>query len=74
MPMKNPPHPGLSVRCDCLDPLGISIWIASCVLCVGAAKSFQKIADHPKSVEKIDKKITKLREKLLPNRDNEKRD
>lgn len=25
MRMKNPPHPGLSVRYDCLDPLGLSI-------------------------------------------------
>ena len=25
MPMKNPPHPGLSVRCDCLEPLGLSM-------------------------------------------------
>lgn len=25
MPMKNPPHPGLSVRHDCLEPLGISV-------------------------------------------------
>ena len=25
MPMKNPPHPGLSVRYDCLEPLGISV-------------------------------------------------
>jgi antitoxin HigA-1 len=25
MPMKNPPHPGLSVRHDCLEPLGLSI-------------------------------------------------
>ncbi|MCX5720824.1 MAG: HigA family addiction module antitoxin [Nitrospirae bacterium] len=25
MRMKNPPHPGLSVRHDCLDPLGLSI-------------------------------------------------
>jgi addiction module HigA family antidote len=23
--MKNPPHPGLSVRYDCLEPLGISV-------------------------------------------------
>ena len=23
--MKNPPHPGLSVRYDCLDPLGLSV-------------------------------------------------
>ena len=25
MAMKNPPHPGLSVRHDCLDPLGLSV-------------------------------------------------
>lgn len=25
MPMKNPPHPGLSVRCDCLEPHGITV-------------------------------------------------
>ncbi len=25
MPMKNPPHPGLSVRHDCLEPLGPSV-------------------------------------------------
>jgi addiction module HigA family antidote len=25
MPMKNPPHPGLHVRHDCLDPLGLSV-------------------------------------------------
>jgi antitoxin HigA-1 len=25
MSMKNPPHPGLSVRRDCLEPLGLSV-------------------------------------------------
>lgn len=25
MPMKNPPHPGLSVLYDCLEPLGLSV-------------------------------------------------
>ncbi|MHB8257133.1 MAG: HigA family addiction module antitoxin [Acidiferrobacterales bacterium] len=25
MTMKNPPHPGLSVRSDCLEPLGLSV-------------------------------------------------
>ena len=25
MPMKNPPHPGLSVRHDCLEPFGLSV-------------------------------------------------
>ena len=25
MPMKNPPHPGLSVKYDCLNPLGLTV-------------------------------------------------
>jgi antitoxin HigA-1 len=25
MPMKNPPHPGESVRADCLAPLGLTV-------------------------------------------------
>ncbi len=25
MPMNNPPHPGLSVRHDCLEPLGFNV-------------------------------------------------
>ena len=25
MPIKNPPHPGLSVRINCLEPLGLSV-------------------------------------------------
>ena len=27
--MKDPPHPGLSVRYDCLEPLGISVTAAA---------------------------------------------
>lgn len=32
MPMKDPPHPGLSVRHDCLDELGLSVTEAARVL------------------------------------------
>ena len=32
MPMKNPPHPGQSVRADCLEPLGLSVTEAAKVL------------------------------------------
>jgi len=32
MPMKNPPHPGLSVRHDCLEPLGLSVTQAAAML------------------------------------------
>ena len=30
--MKNPPHPGLSVRYDCLEPLGLSVTEAARLL------------------------------------------
>ena len=30
--MKNPPHPGLSVRCDCLEALGISVTLGAKIL------------------------------------------
>jgi addiction module HigA family antidote len=29
MPMKEPPHPGLSVRHECLEPLGLSVTAAA---------------------------------------------
>jgi|SRR6185369_561725 len=32
MPMKEPPHPGQSVRFDCLEPLGLSVTEAAKVL------------------------------------------
>ena len=34
MPMKNPPHPGLSIRQNCLDPLGLSVTEGAAVLSV----------------------------------------
>jgi addiction module HigA family antidote len=30
--MKNPPHPGLSVKDDCLDPLGLTVTAAAKLL------------------------------------------
>lgn len=32
MAMKNPPHPGLSIKQNCLDPLGLSVTEAAKVL------------------------------------------
>jgi addiction module HigA family antidote len=32
MTMKNPPHPGLSVRYDCIEPLGLTITEAADIL------------------------------------------
>lgn len=34
MVMKNPPHPGLLVRYDCLEPLGLSVTMGAKVLSV----------------------------------------
>ena len=36
MPMKEPPHPGLSVRHDCLEPHGLTITDGAKVLGVSA--------------------------------------
>ena len=32
MPMKNPPHPGLSIRHDCIEPYGLTITDAAEIL------------------------------------------
>ena len=32
MPMKNPPHPGVFVLCQCIEPLGLSITQAAAAL------------------------------------------
>jgi len=32
MPMKNPPHPGRSIKDACLDPLGLNVTRAATVL------------------------------------------
>lgn len=29
MPMQNPPHPGLAIRHDCLEPMGLSLTAAA---------------------------------------------
>ena len=34
MPMANPPHPGTSIKYDCLEPLGLSIREAAEGLCM----------------------------------------
>ena len=44
MPMKNPPHPGRSVRENCLDPLGLSVTEAAEVL--GVARHTRCLVQH----------------------------
>ena len=46
MPMKNPPHPGLSVRHDCLEPLGLSITEAAKKLGVSRKQLSDVVNSH----------------------------
>ena len=42
MPMTDPPHPGLSVRYDCLEPLGLTVTEAA----KGLGVSPQTVVGH----------------------------
>jgi hypothetical protein len=43
----------------------VLLWSLPILLCLGIAKMLQDIHDHPQSLEKIEKKITELKNKLL---------
>ena len=47
MPMKNPPHPGRSIRTACLEPLGLSVTAGAGVL--GVARQTLNNVIHGKS-------------------------
>ncbi len=49
MPMKNPPHPGLSVRIDCLEPLGLTVTEAAKKLGVSRA-AFSRLINEQAGV------------------------
>ena len=49
MPMKNPPHPGQSVRLDCLDPLGLSVADGAALLGV-SAKRLSDVVDGRRGI------------------------
>ena len=46
IPMKNPPHPGLSVRHDCLEPLGLSVTEAALKLGVSRKQLSDVVNGH----------------------------
>jgi antitoxin HigA-1 len=46
MPMKNPPHPGLSLRHDCLEPLRLSVTDAAKKLGVSRKQLSDVINGH----------------------------
>ena len=48
MPMKNPPHPGRSIRTACLEPLGLSVTEGAEVLGVTRQKTLNNVI-HGKS-------------------------
>ena len=47
MPMKNPPHPGRSIRSACLEPLGLSVTAGARVL--GVSRQTLNNVIHGKS-------------------------
>jgi addiction module HigA family antidote len=59
MPMKNPPHPGLSVRHDCLEPLGLSVTEAASKLGVSRKQLSDVVNGHsgisPEMAIRLDK-------------------
>ena len=59
MPMKNPPHPGLSVRHDCLEPLGLSVTRAAKKLGVSRKQLSDVVNGHsgisPQMAIRLDK-------------------
>jgi addiction module HigA family antidote len=59
MPMKNPPHPGLSVRHDCLEPLGLSVTEAASKLGVSRKQLSDIVNGHagisPEMAIRLDK-------------------
>lgn len=59
MPMKSPPHPGLSVRHDCLEPLGLSVTEAAKKLGVSRKQLSDVVNGHsgisPEMAIRLDK-------------------
>ena len=59
MPMKNPPHPGLSVRHDCLESLGLSVTEAARKLGVSRKQLSDVVNGHsgisPEMAIRLDK-------------------
>ena len=59
MPMKNPPHPGVSIRHDCLEPLGLSVTDAAAHLGVSRKHLSDVINGHagisPEMAVRLDK-------------------
>jgi addiction module HigA family antidote len=59
MAMKNPPHPGLSIKQDCLEPLGLSVTEAAKILKVSRKQLSDLVNCHagisPEMAIRLDK-------------------
>lgn len=59
MPMKNPPHPGLSVKQDCLEPPGLTVTEAAKVMGVSRKALSDLVNGHagisPEMAIRLDK-------------------
>ncbi len=59
MPMKNPPHPGLSIKLDCLEPLSLTVTEAAKVLGVSRKALSDLVNGHagisPEMAIRLDK-------------------
>lgn len=59
MPMKNPPHPGSSIRHDCLEPLSLTVTEAADVLGVSRKQLSDIVNGHagisPEMAIRLDK-------------------
>tara|TARA_R110002110_G_C13455345_1_gene717514 strand:- start:4137 stop:4379 length:243 start_codon:yes stop_codon:yes gene_type:complete len=59
MTMKNPPHPGLSVRHDCLEPLGLTVTEAATKLGISRKQLSDIVNGHagisPEMAIRLDK-------------------
>jgi hypothetical protein len=50
---------------DGLDMVLILLWFAAGAVCIGVIMVLRDVSQYPESTEKIEKRITKLKNKLL---------
>ena len=65
MPMKNPPHPGRSIRTACLEPLGLSVTEGAAVLGVTRQTLNNVINGNGSDAQKLQAKSTLSRMTLI---------
>jgi hypothetical protein len=49
---------------DLRELLFLLLWVLVALLCFGVGLNFHRLADYPKSAEKLDKRIAKLKDKV----------